>query len=331
MARLTLFLLIFYVELFAMQRASSDLPIGVRTIEYQDEARNRPVVVELWYPTSHLGPLDEPHDKHWIYPKEVRNAPILKGKARYPLLLISHGHKGSRRDTSWLARSLVLSGYIVASIDHHGDTRFMNDPMSGLMFWNRPLDMSFFLDQMEQGEWKELIDFSRIGFIGYSLGGMTGIALGGGIAKNAQAALEKLNRYSIRKEILAQFDLSPALQSYKDPRIKAMLLLCPAAFGYNPDSLKAIQIPTALVVARGDEILPFQEHAKPLIRHLSPAKLKVLRKEISHFAFMNQASQTGKQHLHQALLQDSPSCSRKKVHQEISQFAIRFFSKSLKK
>src|SRR5690606_41854760 len=50
----------------------------------------------------------------------VRDAKTIKGQ--YPLVLFSHGNGGSRLSMEWLAQSLVKSGYIVAAVDHWGNT-----------------------------------------------------------------------------------------------------------------------------------------------------------------------------------------------------------------
>ena len=317
--------------LLAMQRSSSSCSLGVKTIEYLDTARNRPVVVELWYPTSLKEPVDQPSDNIWVHPKEVRNAPFLRGKSKYPLVLMSHGHCGGRREATWLAESLVQAGYMVAAVDHYGDMRFHFDLLTSIRFWNRPLDFTFLLDQLTKDDRvREMIDFDRIGFVGYSLGGMTGLALAGGQAQNVRQAVLKLNRYALDEKLIDRFDLSPAEKSYKEPRIKAMLLLCPAVFIYSPESLKQINIPIGLVAAVGDEVLPFREHAFQIIHHLIPAKLKMLREEISHYAFMNRITDAGKLILHKALHSDPSCCDRDALHREVSAFAIDFFRDALK-
>jgi len=326
MYRIGIVLLLFAAQaLFAMHKAMPPA-LGVRTIEYHDAVRNRPVVVEFWYPAKEQGPLDQPEDNIWVHPPEVRNAPALKHKSKYPLLLMSHGHRGGRREASWLAEAFVRAGYLVAAIDHYGDMRFHFDLFASIRFWNRPLDVSFVIDQFQKDERvRGLIDFDRIGFIGYSLGGMTGLALAGGQARNIKQFLPKLNRYALSEQLFDRFDLSPGEKSYKDTRIKAMLLLCPAVFIYTPASLKEINIPIGLVAAVGDEVLPFREHAFQIIHHLIPAKLKMLRKEISHYAFMNRITDAGRLVLNKALHSDPPCCDRTSLHREVSSFAVDFF------
>lgn len=318
-------------HLLAMGRSPSAHSLGVRTIEYLDPSRNRPVVVELWYPTNSLEPVDHPSDTIWVHPKEVRNAPIFQAKTKYPLVLMSHGHRGGRREATWLAEALVQAGYMVAAVDHYGDMRFHFDLSTAIRFWNRPLDFTFLLNQLEKdNQLQDRIDFERIGFVGYSLGGMTGLALAGGQAKNVRQTVLKLASHPLHEKLIERFDLSFAEKSYRDPRIKAMLLLCPAVFVYTPESLKQIKIPIGLVAAIGDEVLPFNEHAYQIIHYMIPAKLKMVREEISHYAFMNRVTDVGKLILHKALQTDPPCCDRDALHREVNAFAIEFFRDTFK-
>ena len=309
--------------------AQNDIKLGVKTIEYQDEARNRPVIVELWYPTKQTEPFDTPSDQGWIHPKEIRNAEMSHESSPYPLLLMSHGHRGDRRERSWLADLLVKEGYIVASIDHHGDTRSTFNPLLSLCFWDRALDISFALTQLsKENSANRWFDPKKIGFIGYSLGGMTGLALAGAKAQNVQKIAEKIvkNYREISPKILDGVDFSIAETSYLEPRIQAILLICPAAFVYPEASLKQIKTPIGLIAAIGDEVLPHKHHSYQIIKYAIPKKLKVMRKEISHYSFLNRVSEFGHKVFHPNVRSDPPCCDRAQIHREAGRFVIDFFN-----
>jgi predicted dienelactone hydrolase len=321
-----IFLLLLYVlsqPLSAFHRPSESQALGVQTIEYVDDARKRPLVVELWYPTAMKGPIEELKNDIWIHPDEVRDAPFLHGKTKRPLILMSHGHRGQRRDMSWLADSLVKAGYVVAAVDHYGDMRFHFDLYATVCFWNRPLDFTFLLDQLEKEEpLRSEIDFDRIGFVGYSLGGMTGLALAGGEAKNIQAVLDEFNSfYPMDEELLGRIDLSLAKKSYKEPRIKSMLLLCPAVHLYPAESLKQIKMPFGMVAVLEDEVLPFKKHAYQIVQNMVPKKLKMLREGLSHSALVNRLSDVGRALLHKQYPKETPAG----IYREVSSFAVDFF------
>lgn len=302
--------------------------LGVRTFRFEDSQRRRPVVVEIWYPTNQLGPFDPSEDPIWVHPKERRDASL--PQQRHPLILLSHGNRGDRRDRSWLAECLVRKGYLVASVEHFGNAWDTFTPHLSLRFWDRSKDISFALDQLlAEPSLKGLIDEKRVGFIGYSLGGMTGLALGGAIASNVKETLiKRLGKYpEMTTEIFDRIDFSEGHANYGDPRIRAILLICPANFIYSSQSLSKVKVPVGLVATLHDEILPHKEHAYPIIKHLIPAKLKLMRKKTSHFAFLNRASKAGKEIFQEALLHNKGKPDP--VHAEVGAFATDFFKAHL--
>jgi predicted dienelactone hydrolase len=95
--------------------------LGERTFNFKDESRNnRPVVTEIWYPTSDTL---KPVDKHFA--PFLRQPTVHNGKlpvSKLPLILLSHGTGGGRLTLEWLAQALANSGCIVAAVDHYGNT-----------------------------------------------------------------------------------------------------------------------------------------------------------------------------------------------------------------
>ena len=127
--------------------------LGVKTLHYHDEIRDRPIVVEFWYPTDRRGPVEAaPLDSLWIHPNEVRNAPLRQSTQKYSLIAMSHGYRGGRRDLSWLAEKFVQQGYVVAAVDHFGDTRARFQLLTSIRFWERPKDISFMIDSLQKEE-----------------------------------------------------------------------------------------------------------------------------------------------------------------------------------
>ena len=333
-----LFTLTLVLPLFSMMKApGSSLHItsdtaGVRTLKYQDTKRERPIVIELWYPTNWTGPFDEPSDRIWVHPKEIRNAPISAAIKKSPLIVMSHGHGGDRRDRSWLADQLVRCGFIVASVEHFGNSSSTFNLLASLRFWERAHDISFAIDRLiEEPLLIDRIDRERIGFVGYSLGGMTGLGLAGATVGSTEQIIAAISGKvkEIKPEMLAKVDLSEAKKPMADPRIRAMLLICPASFVYSAESLKNIKIPVGLVAAINDEVLPFHEHASLIIKNLIPAKLKMMRREISHYAFLNRVSEEGKKFIQKHFYNDPPCCDRISIHLEVGTFAVDFFREHL--
>src|SRR5580693_7805308 len=87
-------------------------PVGVRTIEALDQARNRVFPCEIWYPAAaqHAG-LD-------VAPGEMEARDAAAQPGSYPLILFSHSSGGRRRQSTFLCTHLSSHGYIVAALDH---------------------------------------------------------------------------------------------------------------------------------------------------------------------------------------------------------------------
>lgn len=327
MRQLIYFLLI-SGSLSAHSKRETEIQMGVQTFEYRDESRDRPVVVEVWYPTPEKPQEEQLLPDLWIHPLEVRDAPLASRSTPYPLVLISHGHGGYRRDHTWLAERLVKAGFIVAAVDHYGNTRMMFRPEITIRFWERAKDISFALDRLlENPFFGSRIDRKRIGFAGYSLGGMTGLALAGGVAGPMEVVIQK-NRFrlpGLSEEVLKKIDFTEASISHADPRISAFLLIAPANFVYQPEGLKGVKAPIGLVSAINDEVVAHKEHAYTIIQHVVPFKLKVLKKGISHYSFLNRLSDFGKMMLPESVRKESPCCPREEIHKEVADFSVRFF------
>jgi predicted dienelactone hydrolase len=108
-----------------------------------------------------------------------------KASAPYPLVLISHGYPGNRFLMSHLAENLATKGYVAVSIDHT-DSLYHDKAAFGSTLVNRPLDQMFVLNEMDRlakddnSPLAGLIDTSRTGLIGYSMGGYGAIISAGG-------------------------------------------------------------------------------------------------------------------------------------------------------
>ena len=145
----------------------------------------------IWYPCQaepkdvQLGELGVGVDYGLV---GVKDCPITG--AKLPLVIVSHGYIGwfgGHHDT---AATLADAGFVVAAIDHPGDSAkdcSKSDDLSS--FLSRPGDMVRLLDFLLQ-DWKHraVIDPARIGLFGFSKGGYTGLALIGAAPDFARSA-----------------------------------------------------------------------------------------------------------------------------------------------
>lgn len=152
-ARLALLLLVCSAVLacsFASEVADGQAPRGVGYTELKFVDHQRPRILEttLWYPAEeNSDPTEEVYPSFFLgYAK--RDAAVLPGSERRPLILISHGDRGTSTNLAWLAERLADQGYLVAGVDHWLNTTRNNEPEETLRIWNRPADISFVLDQL---------------------------------------------------------------------------------------------------------------------------------------------------------------------------------------
>ena len=175
-------------------------PVGVRTIEFVDEAlSSRPVPTELWYPATDAfrgKDLDESTMDQYVAvaglptmtQQAVRDAKPLAG--RFPLFMYFHGGYGQRRECSHLCTHLASHGYVVASPNFPGDNIADLIPHDGAeaavaktrvdeSARRRPEQASRIVDLVLGAELAPglEVDPARIGTGGISMGGFTSLAV----------------------------------------------------------------------------------------------------------------------------------------------------------
>ena len=186
--------------------ARGDAPVGVMSREIHGSARDRTLPVEIWYPTTEAqrgrdvdaATQDQydpvPAKPSWGVPlvpqAAVRDAPLRDSGGRLPGVLFSHGFGAHRRQSTDFCTHLASHGYVVASLDHIGNT-FMDlmdfssmppvfAPVSLAVMKqlaaDRPADMSLLLDELLAGQLgiaAGRLDPQRVGMTGHSFGGWT--------------------------------------------------------------------------------------------------------------------------------------------------------------
>jgi len=185
-------------------------------------------------------------------------------------VLFSHGYAGHRRQSTFLCTHLASHGYVVASVDHTGNT--VADMLQAIMAIQsggpapdvveqlrqsaavRPADVSTVLDQLLAGavpEVTRLIDRERIGMTGHSFGGWTTLMV-----------------------------------TARDRRIRAALPLAPAG-GWTPLPTNPLSealdfdwgrdVPTLYLVAELDTLLPMRGMHELFERTRSPKRMASLQ------------------------------------------------------
>jgi len=309
---------------------------GIATIRFYDESRERPMITEVWYPIDDHVPAQHVQGL-WHRCPEARDAPLKQSSKKYPLIVMSHGNGGDRLNNAWIAEILAANGYIVASVDHHGNTWNNKIAENYIKIWDRPQDISFIVDQLLQHEdFAAHINRKKIGLIGYSLGGHTGIWIAGGqinkFDKEMVAAIPKDHLpETVNDDVLNSIDYSPAIKSYRDHRISAVFVMAPALGNlFDSTSLQKISIPVHIVASEGDHITPVEESANILARTIKKAVYNLIPGSANHYVYLNEVTKGGKMMLDKHLAIDPPGIDRRQIHEDVGHSAVKFFNSHLK-
>jgi len=342
-----LFLQIVLFALWSTAQESTQYSIGQESIIFMDESRNRPLDTEIWYPTlDKLNTAVENENTRipFFGIPSIRNATWMNKK--FPTLLVSHGTGGNRFSLTWFAEHMVREGYIVIAVDHYGNTSFNKIPREFVKWWERPIDIQYILSSLiAHPKYGSKIDTTRIGGVGFSLGGYTNIALAGGyVDRRFPEAQDSLSQRKLPPEFPQgeeeiNFDTdSLIVASYttykdrvKDPRMKAFFVMAPAiGFGFHSSQqTKHITAPVFIVAGKGDRNTPIADNALKYHRLIRNSELYLFNEFVDHYVFLNQGTPFGKEILPH-LTVDHPSVNRAIIHKKTSELALQFFKTNLK-
>ncbi|TPV93178.1 MAG: alpha/beta fold hydrolase [Myxococcales bacterium FL481] len=294
--------------------------VGLERLELTDPTRRawgsdapRPLVTSIWYPAPRGTSMVEigipPHRPIFVGGLAARSAPVRSG-GPFPLIVMSHGTGAAGMQMMWLGRELAGRGYIVAAVDHHGNTaaETQYDPRGFMLPWERARDITEIINQLTaHPQFAPHIDAAQIGAVGFSLGGYTAVALAGGRTDltRLQAFCDGPQRDATCDaqleypeaaadfEKLAAKDPSVAMRraesegDFSDSRIRSVVLLAPAlGQAFSPESLANIQVPVLVIAGEDDRIAPSRTNAGPLAEWIPHAEFKSMR-GANHYAFLN--------------------------------------------
>ena len=282
-----------------------------------DTATNEKIDVAIWYPTAtiareqSLGPftmtvaLDAPISLAAFTPSSALTAlPAITGAPPATvrqLIIVSHGTGGNNLTHHELASALARSGYIVVALTHPGDNvRDRSLVGSPKYFSERPRQVSRVIDALlADTTWKPRIDPTRIGFLGHSAGGFTGLALAGATPSIAATVRHCAANYesdlwfcsvagSKEKAIenAKQAELMPPIANSLDARVRAAALLAPVGAFFTETELSKIKIPMRIVVAGQDTVLTPRFHAAFVGRSIPNADV-ITHASGGHFMFVS--------------------------------------------
>ncbi|MEL7038688.1 MAG: alpha/beta hydrolase [Cyanobacteria bacterium J06592_8] len=228
-------------------------------------------------------------------PQQLRFDPI-------PVVIISHGLNSKPEDFADKAKHLASYGFFVVLPQHRGsDAQYTEAFRQGEHpnisaldeFINRPLDISYTLDELERRnpiEFEGRLNLERVGIDGHSYGGYTALAVAGASPTPNFAQLERDCQTELGELNTALFLQCRALQldrktyNFRDERIQAVVAENPVnASIFGPEGMGKISIPIAIGAGSYDPATPFAfEQARSFPWITAPERYLSLREGQAH-------------------------------------------------
>jgi predicted dienelactone hydrolase len=234
--------------------------VGVTTITITDEARDRPLTVDVWFPLAE-GTTGDPHRYTFVTGDYYQSPDAITAEASsispdgpFPLVVYSHGSGGQRYVASNYTETIASHGYLVVAPDHTGNTAVERiadtaDP-TPLIALNRPRDVRVVIDSMRDPEDPETSGFvastdpERLVVTGHSFGGFTAYASASGY-ENDLGSVE------------------PA------PGLDGIIPLAPAVGSDDPnqqlltdEQLARVNVPALVIAATNDQTTPIEPNVR---------------------------------------------------------------------
>jgi predicted dienelactone hydrolase len=342
------------------QADSVDATVGMVRRHFVDTTRRswateepRPLNTIIWYPATS----GTRADTVWIGPPQrhqfmagiaAADAAMRPSPARAPLIVLSHGTGGAALQLMWLGQHLAARGYIVAAVNHHGNTAAEPEyrPEAFILWWERAGDLSRVIDAMlADSVFGPRIDRNRIGAAGFSLGGYTVIELAGGRTDLAAYAASCREHHqatlcdgppefpalakaaaALQHDRRVQESMAHAGDAYLDPRVKAVYAIAPAlGLAFTPDGLAGVSTPVSIAVGALDSIAPGPDNAARFAARIGGAELFIIP-GAGHYTFLAECAAAGAEDL-PPLCHDPPGTDRGRSHRAVADSAAAFFGR----
>lgn len=303
---------------------------GLGFIEVPADAGGPALTGLVWTPCA-APPSEVALDGGVVLPG-VKDCPV--AGSRLPLIVMSHGRRGSFLGHVDTAAALADAGFVVAAINHPGDTArdsSRTDEFSVLV--ERPADMKRLTDFM-LGAWKEaaVLDPKQVDLFGFSRGAYTGlVVIGGNPDFGALAPLCDGDAATTPKCQAIRDGLVPTEAAVHDSRIRAAVLADPPLYEglFNRERLANVTIPILLwrSALGGDGVVPASVDTLEQMLPVRP-DFRIVPNS-SHFSFLAPCPPK----LAEAapiLCTDPLGFDRKAFHSAFNDAAVSFFRTHLK-
>jgi predicted dienelactone hydrolase len=226
-----------------------------------------------------------------------------------PVIVISHGLGLDSSNFRYLAHNLAARGFAVIVPNHPGsDAQQLRSPehsnSGGIIapreFIDRPLDVTYILDQLEKGNksdlpWRGRLNLQQVGVFGQSFGGYTALALAG-----AEINFDQLNQDCQPEALENTWNMSLFLQcralelqhqsgqnvDLRDRRVKAAIAVNPITSSiFGKMGLNQIKTPVMMIGSSEDTVAPaLSEQILPFSWLTKPQKYLVMLLGATHFS-----------------------------------------------
>jgi predicted dienelactone hydrolase len=326
--------------LIANTQGRPETPVaGYQNANITLPGRQNRVSVHIWYPAKPSSAVRRVGTTalFWGFDVALNAQPI---NAPLPVVLFSHGSGGKALRHSWIATQLAAAGFIVVAPDHPGSTSGDSDPATTLQLQLRPHDLSALINWLATTPPAGLHpDLTRIGSVGFSMGGFSVLAASGLRASKqrfvdyctANAGKLDCGWYQDGGVDLYALDKTTFEASNLDRRIRTTVAIDPALpQAFDPSSAKSITIPTLILNMGLPGTMPAAMDALTLAQSI-PTATHAYIPDASHFSFMDECRLLGRIIIGlsspDAICARSPA--RRALHADIAPKIIGFLSAQL--
>jgi predicted dienelactone hydrolase len=293
---------------------------GLKLLQVPADASGPVITLAVWYPSADA-------------PSQVTFGPFAVSAAKdgavnghaLPLVILSHGRGGSFVGHHDTAERLADSGFVVASLNHPGDTTLDKSRIGEMsVYVERPLDVKRVIDYMTGASTlAAAIDPDRIGFYGFSRGGYTGLVVIGADPDFALGMpLCEGRTDKICDQIRArEFPQEPLTH---DRRIKVAAIADPLSVFFSAGSFSGVTIPVQLWGSEtgGDGVEPKTVEAVDAWLKAPHTFTKVANAQ--HFSFFT-VCPASIADLEPTICKDPPGFDRAAFHQRLNDELTAFF------
>jgi len=269
----------------------SAAPVGYATFTVARPGRELPAAI--WYPAQ--APVTTaPVRYHGVPGDAFPDAPRAAG-GPFPVVVLSHGSGGVKESAAYLGERLAAAGYLVAAVDHVGDTFTTIDlARRQEITRERPRDVSALLDALAAppagapAALAGAADLDRVGVYGHSFGGYTALALAGAPMGPTATWRALCAEHPDAFECALLDPAQPAPLRLRDARVDAVVGAAPAGWGiFDGDGAAAIETPVLLLAGGKDVQIELATRVQPVYDHLRTPRWLVDLELGTHWTFID--------------------------------------------